>query len=129
VHALLTLGCAGLAAGLLAAGPAVAAGTDVAPAPVCFTYFPSEVPTDGGTDTAVPSDSGGPTDTAVPTDQPSGPYTACAEPVAAGVGGGSGDPLAYSGSDNALLAAIAAALLGVGIALSMLTARRSRRTH
>jgi hypothetical protein len=65
----------------------------------------------------------------VPTDQPSGPYTACAEPVAGGVGGGSGDPLAYSGSDNALLAAIAAALLGVGIALSMLTARRSRRTH
>lgn len=184
---MLVLGCTVLAAAVLTAGPAIAATTsDDAPVPVCYTYFPSDEPTDAGTgivapsgsgtasdtaaagdttatsdagdtgdvaaptdvdataDSSVATDSGAPTDagvstdtvstdTAVPTEVPSGVYTACAEPAVAGGGAGPGstDPLAYSGSDTAVLALIAAALLGLGIALSVLTARRasSRHTH
>jgi hypothetical protein len=81
------------------------------------------------TDSALPSDTVEPTDTALP----SGPYTACAA-AAGGAGGGATqhrDPLAYSGSDTKLLAAIAAGLLVLGLTLSLATARysNSRRTH
>ena len=98
----------------------------------------SGVPTDTGgpTDSGVPTDTTVATDTGVPTDGlstgiPTGPITACALPGVAEGGSGQTDPLAHSGSDTALLALLAAALLATGVALSIATARlgRSRRTH